>query len=87
MHGNFFTHKYGTFSQQIATASLQKVFTNIANQQGIPMLLAVGTCVLGFYITHAMIGGNSTNHSLEKKKAPCFDLLGGKRTFFPMFLV
>ena len=31
-----------------------------------------------------MIGRNITNHSLEKKKEPWFDLFGGK-TFFPMF--
>ena len=33
------------------------------------MLLAVGACALVFYIAHAMIGGNITNHSLEKKKS------------------
>ena len=39
--------KYGTFLRQIAAASLQKAFKNIANQQGIPgVLLAVGTCAL-----------------------------------------
>ena len=31
-------------------------------------MLAVGACVLVFYITRAMIGRNITNHSLEKKK-------------------
>lgn len=39
MHGNFFPHKYSTFSQQIVTASLQKVSSNITNQQGIPSIL------------------------------------------------
>ena len=37
--GKFFSYKYSTFSQQIATASLQNVFTNITNQQGIPGIL------------------------------------------------
>ena len=36
----FFSRKYSTFLQQIATALLQKAFTNnIANQQGIPGIL------------------------------------------------
>ena len=30
---------------------------------------------------------NITNHSLEKKKALCFDILGSKTTFFPVFSV
>ena len=34
------------------------------------MLLAVGTCALVYYLTRAMIGRNTTNHNLEKKKAP-----------------
>ena len=34
-----FSRKYGTFSQQIATASLQNAFANTANQQGIPGIL------------------------------------------------
>ena len=65
----FFSCKYSTFLQQIATASLQKAFTN-ANPQDIQafMLLAVGTCALVFNITRAMIGRNITYHSLEKKK-------------------
>ena len=37
------------------------------------MQLVVGTCAV-FFMTRAMIGRNITNHSLEKKKAPCFDL-------------
>ena len=63
---------YSTFSQQIATASLKKVFTNIANQQGHfrrSMLLAVGACALIFYMTRIMIERNITNHGLEKKKS------------------
>ena len=32
----------------MATPSLQKAFTNIANQQGIPMLPAIATCTLVF---------------------------------------
>jgi len=32
------------------------------------------TCALVFYTTRVVIGRNITNHSLEKKKAPCFDL-------------
>ena len=42
---------YSTFLQQIATASLQKAFKNIANQKGHSrhsMLLAIGTCTLVF---------------------------------------
>ena len=34
-----FSRKYSTFLQQIATALLQKAFTNIASQQGIPGVL------------------------------------------------
>ena len=66
MHGHFFPVKLYSplnFLQQIATASLQKAFTNIANQQGIPGVLCC------FYITRAMIGRNVTHHSFEKKKS------------------
>ena len=89
----FFTSKYSTFLQQKATTLLQRAFTNIANQQGIPMLLAIGTFALVFYITEffyitgIMIGRNISNHSLKKKKEPFFNLFGSKTTFFPMFLV
>ena len=37
-----FPHKYSTFSQQIATASLQKAFTNITSQQGFQVFYAAG---------------------------------------------
>ena len=51
------------------------------------MLLAIewDLCSIFFYTACATIGRNLTNHSLEKKKAPHFDLLGSKTTFFPMF--
>ena len=39
-HGNFLSRKYGTFSQQIATASLQKALTNFVTQNGIPGVYA-----------------------------------------------
>jgi len=42
MHGKFFSLKYSTFSQKIATASLQKASTNIVNQNGIPGDYAAG---------------------------------------------
>ena len=32
-----------------------------------------------------MIGRNITNHSLEKKEAPCFDLFGAKTIIFLCF--
>ena len=81
-----FSHKCSIFSQQIATALLQKVFTSMANQQDIPgTLCCCWDLCSSFYIARTMIGRNITNHSSEKKKAPCLDLFGGKTTFFPMF--
>ena len=82
-----FSWKYSTFSQQMATALLQRAFTNIANQQGNLGVNATGhgTCALIFYVTHAMIGRNVTNDSFEKKNGPCFNLIGSKATFFPVF--
>ena len=78
MHGNYFSHKYSTFSQQVATTLLQKAFTNIANQQGLPGVLCcwpLGLVLCIFlYITCAMIGRNITNHCVEKKKELCFNL-------------
>ena len=38
----FFFLKYSTFSQKIATASLQKASKNIVNQNGIPGVYADG---------------------------------------------
>ena len=84
MHGDFFSRKYRTFSQQIATVLLQKAFTNIANQQGISgvlTLLAVGDCALAFYIPRAMIGRNIDNHSLEKKKSALLPFIRQQNNF------
>ena len=39
---NFFPCKYSTFLKQIATASLQKAFTNNANPQDIQEFYAAG---------------------------------------------
>ena len=66
----FFSHKYGTFSQQIATASLQKAPVQL-NKAFLrrSMLLGVWSMCSSFYITRAMIGTKKTNDSLEKKKA------------------
>ena len=59
--------------QQIATASLQKAFTNLycksTRHSRCSMLLAIGACALVFYITRTMIGRNITNHSFEEKKS------------------
>ena len=85
MHGSFFSVKYSSFWQQIATASLQKAFTNIVNQKDIPMLLAVGICALALYITDTLIGRNITNHSLEKKKRPASIYLAAKQLSIPYF--
>ena len=66
-----------------------KIFTNIANQQSIPGDLCcwpLGPLCSSLQITRAMIGGNlTTNQSLEKKKALCFNLFGSKTTLFPVF--
>ena len=42
-------------------------------------------CFSFFYLTHAMIVRNITNHSLEKEKVPYFDLFGSETSFFPVF--
>ena len=81
----FFSRKYSTFSQQIATASLQKAFTNMANHFRRSMLLTVGACALVFYITRAMIGRNITNHSLEKKKSALLRFIWQQNNFLPVF--
>ena len=56
----FFSCKYSTFSQQIATASLQKRVNNYrkstTHSRHSLLLATMGTCALVFYITHAMIG-------------------------------
>ena len=81
MHGNCF------LSIEYIFAANSHHFI-VANQQDIPgHLYAAGSWDLcsSFYITGAMIGRNITNHSLEKKKVPGFDLFSGKTTFFPVF--
>ena len=58
-----------------------------ANQQGILVLLPVGTCApVVFFQMRSLIGRNITNHSFEKKKVPFLDLYAAKR-FFPVFSV
>lgn len=55
------------------------------------MLLALGTRALVFLqtVTRALRLEEIiiTNHTLEKKKVPFFDLFVGKTTFFPVFSV
>ena len=75
-----FSCKYSTFLQQIATASLQKAFTNIANQKGIPMLLAIGTCALVLYITHQ--DWKKYNQSqLGKEKSALLQFIAWQKNF------
>ena len=66
----FFSRKYGTFSQQIAIASLQNAFTNTAKSTRHFVVQAVGTCALVFfYITRAMIGKKYNQSQLGKEKS------------------
>ena len=58
------------------------------------MLMAIGTCAhlyiyiyIYIYITCTMIRRNITNHSLEMKKAPCFNLFSGKQLSFMCFVL
>ena len=50
------------------------------------MLLTVRTCALVFHITCTMIGGNITNHSLEKKKSALLQFIKQQNTFLALFL-
>jgi len=67
--------------QQIAATSLSQI------NKTFQAFYAAGGWDLcsSFNITGAMIGRNITNHRLEKKKVPGFDLFSGKTTFFPVF--
>ena len=66
--GKLFSNKYSTLSQQMATPSLQKAFTNIANQQGIPMLPAIATCTLVFLFNMHHKWKNYNKQSLLRRE-------------------
>ena len=81
--------KYGTFLRQIATASLQKAFKNIDKSTRYTRCSAgcwdLCSSFENINVTCAMVGRNTTNHSLEEENAPSFKVFGGKVTFFPVF--
>ena len=85
MHIIFFPYKYGTRSQQKATASLQKAF-NLTRHSRRSMLLTVREMCSSFYIARAMVGRKETNDSLEKKKKSLLGFGGKTIFFFPLSL-
>ena len=87
----FFSRKYRTFLQQIATALLQKVFSNMASDQGIPgvfMHLAIGACALVFLYNTCHDSKKYNQSQLGKEKSTLLhNLFGGHTTFFPVVLL
>ena len=75
----FFPRKYSTFSQQIATVSLQKhsQISQINKAFRRSTLLAIGDCAPVFYIARAMIG--------KEKKRPASIYSAAKQLSFPCF--
>ena len=70
MHKKNFSLKYGTFSQENATASLQKAFNLTRNSRRF-VVLALWDMCSNFYIARAMIG-RKKQMALKKKNTPAW---------------
>ena len=80
-----FSHKYSTFSQQIATASLQKAFTNIANHSRRSILLAIGTCALVLLHNMRHDWKKYNQSQLGKEKSAYLRFIWQQNNFLPVF--